>query len=282
VSPREVVAVVRASPFRSRLSAPALPSLHRPSTRAVLVAAALAGALALAYGAARTTSLFAVRDLDVAASSPSVAADVRAVVETHLGSSLVGLDAAALEARLRAIPTVRAATVDRAFPHTLAVTVEAERPLAVVPDGERAWLVGASGRVLQEIEPTGRPRLARIRLRRAPPAEPGAMLKDRPAVVALRVLDSVPRRLARETLFVTAEDERVIVVLRDGLELRLGEPSSISAKLAAATAVLRALPAEERAAVAYLDASVAGRVVAGSETEPSSETSEIGDEVPAN
>ncbi len=282
MAPREVVALVRASPFRSRLSAPAPPSVHRPSARAVFVGAALAGALVLAYGVARTTSLFAVRDVEVAASSPSVAADVRAVVEPHLGSSLVALDASALEARLSAIPSVRAVTVDRAFPHTLAVTVERERPLAVVPDGERAWLVGASGRVLQEIEPAGRSRLARIRVHLARPPEPGATLTDPPTVAALRVLDSLPRRLARETLVVTAEADQVAVVLRDGLELRLGEPTSIAAKLAAATAVLHALPAEERAGVGYLDATVAGRVVAGSPPEPSSETLGFRHEVPAN
>ena len=45
---------------------------------------------------------------------------------------------------------MKSATVDRAFPHTLAVSVDAYSPAVFVQSGKTGWLVAEDGRVLAE------------------------------------------------------------------------------------------------------------------------------------
>jgi cell division protein FtsQ len=283
MAPREAFAFVRAPLVRltsslRRASLPSLPSLatlptlRRPGRRAIAVMAAVAAAFPAAYVIARETPLFAVRAVEVRG-SPAVAADVADVLDAEVGSSLVAVDADGLAERLREIPSVRSASVDRAFPHTLVVVLEAERPLAVVPAGARAWLVAESGRVVEAVEPEARPRLPRIRVPLPRPPEPGETLGDAATTVALRVLRLLPRGLSRDVLFAGVESGRASLVLRDGVEVRLGEPVAVETKVAAAGAVLRALTAEERGLIGYVDATVPERVVTGTDAVPSSESS---------
>ena len=55
--------------------------------------------------------------------------------------------------QLESLSTVRSVRMDRAFPHTLRITVVPERPLAVVRRGQDAWLVSEQGRVIRELDP---------------------------------------------------------------------------------------------------------------------------------
>ena len=103
-------------------------------------------------------------------------------------------------------PTIRDARVDRAFPHALAVDVVPERPLAVVRDGKRAWLVAESGRVVAPIEPTARPRLARIRVELERTPAVGGRLETDEAQAALTVLRAVPRRFPARVVLARVEE----------------------------------------------------------------------------
>jgi hypothetical protein len=123
------------------------------------------------------------------------------------------------------------------------------------------------------VEPEARPRLPRIRVPLPRPPEPGETLGDAATTVALRVLRLLPRGLSRDVLFAGVESGRASLVLRDGVEVRLGEPVAVETKVAAAGAVLRALTAEERGLIGYVDATVPERVVTGTDAEPSSESS---------
>jgi cell division protein FtsQ len=237
-----------------------LPALRRPTRRELVAAVAVAAAFVLAYVAARETSLFAVREVEVTGAPPDVVGEVRTVLEGKVGESLVSLDAAELEQRLRRLPMVRSATVDRAFPRELVVVVAAERPLAVVREGARAWVVAASGRVVREIEPNGRPRLPRIRARVSEDVRPGDTLAGPDVRAGLELLRAMPERFPARILVVDAGDSGVDAVVSGWLEVRLGPPVDLRAKLVAAGAVLRSLSPEERAAVEYLDASLPGRV----------------------
>ena len=57
-------------------------------------------------------------------------------------------------------------------------------------------------------------------------------------------------------------------------EIRLGEPRELEAKIAAAVAVLKALPPDELRTVGYVDVSLPERAVTGPISQPSSETSD--------
>jgi cell division septal protein FtsQ len=290
MAPREALALVRdrslllASSLPSRPSRPTLPSLprlRRPERRTIAVAAAVALAVPLAYLIARETPVFAVRAVEVRGSGAD-AADVRALLAEEAGGSLVAVDADGLAKRLGGIPSVRSASVDRAFPHTLVVVVEAERPLAVVRTGGRAWVVAETGRVIEEIESGSRPRLPGIGTALPRPPELGETLVDPGTTVTLHALRLLSPRLSRDVRFARVETDGASLVLRDGVEVRLGEPAGIDDKIAAAAAVLRALRGEERAEIGYLDASVPERVVAGAAYEVSGESLGFAEEVPAN
>jgi cell division septal protein FtsQ len=56
---------------------------------------------------------------------------------------------------------------------------------------------------------------------------------------------------------------RVTLIVGEGTELRLGEPSELRLKLAIADRVLRALEPEERTELGYVDLSLPERPVAG-------------------
>jgi cell division protein FtsQ len=240
--------------------------------RAGAVVLALVAALALAYGAARETPLFSVRAVELRGATPGVAADLRGVLAEVEGVSLVALDRGALERRLRAVPSVREASVDRAFPHTLSVAVRPERPLAVIRDGARAWLVAETGRVVRTVEPPALAQLPRIRVDLARAPAVGSTLASGSVHDALRVLRAADAGLAPGILYASVAEGEVELVLRDRLAVRLGPPLDLTAKLAAARAVLASLSADERALMGYLDVSVPERVVAGPNAQPESES----------
>ena len=261
---RAALALVRAPSF-----APSLPLARALlPARALAIAAAVVALAAPAYVAARQTSLFALRTVEVRGATPEVRRDLAPVLQDVQGTSLVALDRTDLERRLERVPSVRDAGVDREFPHTLEVRVVSERPLAIFRDGVRAWLVAESGRVIRTVAPDARPQLPRIRVERTGTPRPGGTLGDAPTKAGLAVLRAVPHAFPASVLYAAVDEGEATLVLRDAPAIRLGLPLDLPRKLAAARAVLAAIPAEERVSVAYIDASVPERVVAGSNTQP--------------
>jgi cell division protein FtsQ len=235
-----------------------------PSGRSLLGAFALIALAAGGYAAARTTAAFAVTTIEVRGAPPAVAAQVRSALAPLLGRTLVTLKPADVENRLSPIPDVAAATYDRAFPHTLVVEVEAERPLAVLRQGADSWLLSARGRVLRRLPRGARPRLARVWIDRAVDVAVGESVAHPIAARALRVLARVAaQRLPTRVRTVRADGE-LVLVLASGLELRLGDETELPLKLAVAAEILRPLDGRHDLATAYLDVSVVERPVSGS------------------
>lgn len=241
-----------------------VPARFLPSGRSILVGVALVALAAGAYVAARQTSMFAVGQIEIAGGSPDVQRQVRRELAPLLGSSLLALDGRALERRVESIPTVVAVGYDRAFPHTLRLTVVPETPVAVLHRGAETWLLSGRGRVVARIPPRTYPALARIWVPRATPVAAGEFVDPADAGSAARALALAlgarfPARIATAAII----HRELLLRLRSGLELRLGEPTDVRLKLAVARRALRGLPA----GAAYLDVSVPGRPVAG--TQPS-------------
>ena len=107
-----------------------------PSGRSVAVGLGLVALAVGTYALARSTSAFAVEEIRVEGTTPAVARQVRAALEHDVGTSLLALDRD-LVARLEALPDVRTAVYDRAFPHTLVVRVEREVPGGGAPPWPR-------------------------------------------------------------------------------------------------------------------------------------------------
>lgn len=273
---RLVLALGRAPSFRSGLPLPSfrlpsLPSPRTPTRRELLTFAGILVLLGAAYAAARESRVFAVRTVTISGGPPTVGREVQASLEDVLGTSLVALDSEDVERRIAALPSVRTARVDRAFPHELTVLVEAERPLAVVRRGRQAWVIAETGTVIRELEWEDSIGLPRIRLAETVSLRPGLSLTDRDAQVAVTTLRALPRRFPLAVESVRAADGAVTAVLEGNVALELGPPADLRRKIAAAAAVLRSLPEDERRTLAYLDVALPQRPVAAAKSQLESE-----------
>ena len=197
----------------------------------------------------------------------AVDAQVRRALAPLVGTNLLALDGAALERRAAALPTVVSVGYDRAFPHTLRITVIPERTVAVLHRGTETWLVSARGRVVQRI-PTGTyPGLARIWVPRKTGVTAGAFLAAGTGGTAAHVLALAARFPARISTVSLGHGE-LVFRLHSGLELRLGDPTDTRLKLAIARRALAHLPP----GATYVDVSVPGRPVAGTDNPQLSST----------
>lgn len=241
---------------RSGTASRSLLSRLAPSGRSLALGFAILAAAAGAYAAARETSAFAVGRIEVEGAPAPVAQAVTVALGRLEGTSLVALSAAQVEQRLARLPWVASWTYDRAFPHTLRVVVEPEQPLAVARRGADAWLVSARGKVLEKIGARTLPRLPRIWLAKEDaPAVNGVVAGD--AAVAVDALaPAVGTPFLRRVRFVRQGEETLTLVLRTGIEVRLGNADAVRLKLEIAR---RLLPAVD--APGYLDLSVPERPV---------------------
>ncbi len=231
-----------------------------PSGRSLLLALGLVVGTLAAYWGARVTPVFDVRTVDVRGAPPEVAREVERATRGDVGTSLLAIDDAGLEDRVRALPSIAGVSVDRAFPHSLVIEVAVERTVAVARRGHTSWVVTASGKVVREIETGSESTLPRLWLTRDVPVRLGGTLPatyttETKVFAALR--EAHFRRRAKAVRI--DETGQMTIVMRHGPEIRLGEPTDIRLKLAVATQVFRHLQPE----TLYLDVSVPERPVAG-------------------
>lgn len=252
-----VVALPRDRRSRTARPQPAASRLL-PSGRSLAVGLALLALAGGAYLAASRTALFAVTRIDVRGARPVLAARIREALAPLRGTSLVGLGAGSVVERLDALPEVVSASVDRAFPHTLRVVVRAERPVAILRQGPRSWLVSARGRVLRELASPRRSTLPRIWAPKDATIAVGRTLGVADGGRAARALAPLQAiRFPGRVRLATAGPGRLDLTLAGGLELRLGGPHDLRLKLAIARRILLA-----DGSYVYLDVSVPERPVA--------------------
>jgi cell division septal protein FtsQ len=231
-----------------------------PSGRSLLVGFGILAVAVGAYAAARETSAFELREIRVEGAPPGLSRQIRETLEPVVGESLVSLDGDEVVSLLEALPEVRAARYDRAFPHALVVTVRRERAAVVLRRGAESWLLSDRGRVIRPLERGAHPRLPRVWVPRTVQASAGAVMSEPDvlrAVAAARTLaaEGLPARVRT----VRASPAGLAFVLVSGLELRLGDESDLALKLAVARDILPLVTSGSR----YLDLSVPERPVAG-------------------
>ena len=245
-----------------------------PSWRALAIGFGAVLALAGGYLGARQSALFAVETVEITGAPPAVSLEVREALRPLEGESLLRVDLDAVADRLAAIPSVREASFDRAFPHTLRVTVVAEQPVAVLRRGPEAWLVSARGRVIKRLQ---RPRLSSLPRIWAPltvSAAAGDGITDGETLRAVRALaalsgSALPARVRQAD----ATDDELTLTLAAGTKLELANVDELPLKLAVARRVLLALDPARQGWPAYVDLTVPGRPVVGyASTQVGSET----------
>ncbi|MGI8479474.1 MAG: cell division protein FtsQ/DivIB [Gaiellaceae bacterium] len=229
-----------------------------PSGRSLLVGFALVVAVLGAYWGAKASSVFAVEHLEVEGAPPAVTREVERAAKDVVGTSLLGIDARALEDTVRALPSVAGVSIDRAFPNTLVVKVAAERPVAVVRRGNSAWLATGSGKVIQAIETGTEREFPRLWLTRDVGVRIGGSLPSHLAAATRALAAAREVRLPRRVKAVRSGEGRLTLILGEGPEIRLGGASDVLLKL---TVAARIFPLLEEGTL-YVDVSVAERPVA--------------------
>lgn len=234
-----------------------------PSGRSLAVGFALLAVGVASYGIARETSVFAVREIEVVGAPPDVRQRVREALAPLVGASLVGLRASAVDRRVAGLPDVVGVTYDRAFPHTLRVHVLPERPVIVLRRGAESWLVSARGRVVRPLDRGARPELPRVWVPRTVDVAAGETLADPAAGRAVAAAVLAAKGLDARVRAVKVERAETTLVLRSGVEVRLGRDHDLPLKLAVAGRVLEAAGA----AATYVDVAVPDRPVSDGGTQ---------------
>lgn len=241
-----------------------------PSGRSLALAFVLLAATIGAYAAARGTSLFAVRTVQVQGGSPATTLRVQRALEPLAGRNLLALDEGDVERAVGDLRDITVLDVDRAFPSTLRVGVTGERAAAVLRRGTESWVVSERGRVLRKAGESPPRRLARIWIAQVSVPSDGALLTEEDALAPAETLGAVlaaDRKFYDRVREARGDRSSVDLVLRTGTEVRLGVPEDVPLKLAVATRILGALPG---ASDGYVDVSVPERAAANIESQVSS------------
>jgi cell division protein FtsQ len=232
---------------------------HRRATLVLVFAIVLV--LAALFLWLRSSDVFAVRHITSTALEHVTPGEISRATAEARGVSLLRLSTGAIEKNLAALPYVRSAEVHRRFPDTLEITLVEYEPVARLQAGNGdVWLVAGNGRALEKTASTGLPLVV-------PPAPvqpvagaviPSALVAALPVASLLAEKDvagSLPP-VGRITVSATGQ---VTVVLKDGAELRLGDPTQLKQKLTVATSIIEQYLRDGRQPV-YVDTSVPDRV----------------------
>jgi cell division protein FtsQ len=208
--------------------------------------------LALAAGVAYLirTPLFGLSAVKVTGTRAVPQAEVLAASEVRLGEPYLGLDLAAIRARVAALPRVAAVEVTRDYPSSLHIAVTERPAVASVSAGALFWLVAADGTVLDSAtaRPPGLPYVASVPL----PAglRPGSRLPPGNELAnALTALGGMDPKLERLVTGVNARSlDSLEFTLDDGTRVLYGLAVDQPAKDAAVLLVRRTLKREGREA----------------------------------
>jgi cell division protein FtsQ len=245
------------------VSAPSWALRLLPTGRSVVTGLVLGAVAVLAYFGARESSVFAVDTIAVRGVDGELAADVRAALRPVQGESLLAVRLSDVERLATALPQVASVEYDRAFPHTLVVTVRPEEPLAVLRRGRDSLLVSRRGRIVERLERRARPALPRIWLPRSVDTRVGGTLAAGGGAQEVAALAPIARAgFEGRVATVRIDGSQVVYVLRGGVELRVGTTANLPLKLEIARRILAG-----SVDAGYLDISVPERPVAGTESQ---------------
>ena len=130
---------------------------HQRVVTLKLVARVAAGLVALAVVALvafiilRNSSAFAIENVEVEPTTHVTEDDLQKLVQVPAGSTLLNMDTSSIEKTLKTDPWVGSVTFERVFPHTLKLTINEQKPdaLVVMSSGSVAWYLGDAGSWIQ-------------------------------------------------------------------------------------------------------------------------------------
>jgi cell division protein FtsQ len=226
----------------------------RRRLRVLLIGLGLVGVAAIAV-AVVYSPLLDVETVEVLGVVNTPAADVTRVAGIDPGDPVLRVDTGAAETRLRELPWVRSATVERDPPATVRITVVERVAVAWAPAVSGVATVDRDGRVLARAPepPAGLPEVAGF-------VAVGRVGGTAKPVAVARLAARLPAELAARTAKATLQDGEATLVLANGVEVRLGEPRQLGAKARVAAAIVAQVAGS---AVRYVDVRVPAAPVTG-------------------
>jgi cell division protein FtsQ len=214
----------------------------------ILIAAVAAGCLLLAGGVALDSSLFGARHVRVVGALRVTPASVVAAARLSGAPPLVRLNTGAVAARIEALPWVAKASVKRAWPDSVVITVVERTAVAQVSGASGPEPVDAAGRVLASaMSPSFGDLPAVVGLQGG---APGTTVRAAPPVPGggaamaelLAAASAVPSAVAgdRPTISLQASRGLVVTLAGDPLQVVLGPPTQLAQKFAALSDLLNA------------------------------------------
>jgi cell division protein FtsQ len=250
---------------------PGLPTLRRRAPRSrtrrrlsartrVLIAAVVVGVVALLGGGwlwLQDSSLVAVRRVQVTGLGGTDGQQIRtALVTAARGMTTLDVRLGALRAAVSPYPIVKDLHVSTQFPHGMRIEVVEQVPVAVVTLGSRPVPVAADGTILHDMTVSGS--LPQLSVRATPG---GSRITEGWALMQLQALAAAPRAFLAKISDVSSNYWHGIVVqLRQGPSLYLGNGRQLVAKWRAVAAVLAA---RQSTGAGYIDVSDPQRPAAG-------------------
>jgi cell division protein FtsQ len=233
---------------------------------AILLAIVAVIAAVVGYKLLAMSSAFAVTQVQVSGAKPLLAREIHAAVESVAGGrSLLQVDRGAIARRLEAMPYVQSVSIDRAFPHTLAVRVVVEHPAVVVMAGQTGYLVSADGRVLAQTAKAPAA-LPRVTAAGTTALTVGRDNGDGSVAAALQVLAATPpgfrKGVGRITTLIPGPGT-ITAVIGKRIQLRLGDTSQLTLKLEVVQRVMQRIRGAQRTELAYIDVTAPSRPAYG-------------------
>ena len=198
---------------------------------AVVVVIALIGGFNLTL----RSPLFQVQTVQVTGTDYIDAADLASVTDPLVGRPLVSVDLGEIRRAIEENVWVRTVDVSRSWRHTIRIDIEERRPVAYYPgDDGLIHLVDVDGLVLATLEglPTQFVMVEGI----ANSAGPGEGAPEQ-LLPAIRVANDLPETLRNDVQSVRVVDVGVVLQLRAGGVVLIGDTTDLRDKLVAALAV---------------------------------------------
>ena len=261
----------RASMPRRRAAANRSRSRRRPRLPGRRLLIALVAVIVLGGGGwlwLRNSSLVAVRQVTITGvSGPDAGPIQSALTGAARGMTTLNVRMSALQIAVKPYPVVKHLEVSTSFPHRMRIQVVEQVPVAEISASGRQIAVSADGTLLHDAASTGPLPTISVSV------FPGGTHVDAAVLPEVRLLAAAPYALlAKVSQALTDPTHGLVAALRNGPKVYFGAGSDLSAKWAAATAVLAS---SSSSGADYIDVTDASRPAAGVGADAGSSSSAV-------
>lgn len=200
--------------------------------RPVLVAVAALGVGGFVAWVLLASSWLAAQRATVEGEQSLSAAQILAAADVELGTPLVRLDLDAVDRRVSALRPVAEASVHRAWPHTVSISVVERQPVAAVHRTGSWWEMDEEGVLFRRAD--GPIATLPVISVDGGTVDKGALQEAGSVIAALP-----PALLSRVQRLTAASIDSITLALRDGREVRWGSSAESDRKVAVLRVLLR-------------------------------------------